>query len=168
MSSSPLPSGGRPKRSKSLHISSLTSITDPTVSNRARRAKIYNIEDLTQITSPGYSKDIWDFPSSGASDAASGGFKSNNAGSTGIGKPLKTYGKNNRSKSVVAHSSNPEDWDDPVQFPSNALKRPPPDSPNTSEKAKRQKQVQATQSSDIYGVSAEKSSFDQVVSEISP
>ena len=163
MSSSPLPSGGRPKRSKSLHISSLTSLTEPTVSNRVKRTRTSNIEDLTQVTSPGNANDIWDVPSSGASDVAFGGVKSNNAGKTGLGKTLKTYGKNNRSKSVDPRSSNPEVWEDRATFSPEASKRPLPDGLDSPRSMKRQKQVHATQSSEIYGVSSERNPLDEGV-----
>jgi hypothetical protein len=105
------------KRSKTINISSLTSISDPPVSNRkAKRTKsMRDADDLTQITTPGRSngateKDPWEFPSSGASDQLpemSLKVKSRNSE-----KVLKTYGRPIQRSQTIAHgaTSPSMDW----------------------------------------------------------
>jgi hypothetical protein len=103
MSSSPV-SVRRVKRSMTMGLSSLTSITEPTASNRKAKAlrPLKDLADLTQISTPKETADnadvdVWEFPSSNASDQVSKG-KSRNAVKN---YTMKTYGRLKRSKTML-------------------------------------------------------------------
>lgn len=122
-SSSSAPSARKLKRSKTINISSLTSVSEPTILNRkAKRAKsMKGAEDLTQVTTPRKSRDAtrdpWEVPTSSASDRPADmnlRVKSRNAERN---HSLKTYGRPIRRTHTVAHATHSQSSDRRLSSP---------------------------------------------------
>jgi hypothetical protein len=113
-SSASISSAQKLKRSKTINISSLSSITEPTLSNRKskRTESTRGVDDLTQITTPRKSKDAtrkdpWEVPTSSASDKPSDmdinvKIRSRNAERNNT---LKTYGRRIRRTQTVGYTT---------------------------------------------------------------
>jgi hypothetical protein len=111
-SSASAPSARKLKRSKTINMSSLTSVSEPTLSNRkAKRAKpMKEVDNLTQVTTPRKSKDVtrrdpWEVPTSSASEKPADvnvSVKSRNAERN---RPLKTYGRPIRRTQTVSYTT---------------------------------------------------------------
>jgi hypothetical protein len=110
-SSASVPSARKLKRSKTTNVSSLSSITEPTISNQKAKLteSMKSVDDLTQITTPRKSKDAtwkdpWEVPTSSASDRPldmNAKVKSRHADRK---NPLKTYGRQLRRTQTEAHT----------------------------------------------------------------
>lgn len=122
-SSISIPSARKLKRSKTVNISSLSSITEPTLSNRKakRTESMRGVDNLTQITTPRKSKDTtrkdpWEVPTSSASDKPSDMNVKVVSRKADKNKTLKTYGRQLRRTESVAHGiSNDRRLSSPVE-----------------------------------------------------
>lgn len=123
-SSVSVPSARKLKRSKTINISSLSSITEPTLSNRKakRTESMGGMDNLTQITTPRKSKDAtrkdpWEVPTSSASDKpldVNVRVKSRNSERN---TTLKTYGRQIRRTQTVAHTARSSSTDRRLSSP---------------------------------------------------
>jgi hypothetical protein len=111
-SSVSIPNGRKLKRSKTINISSLSSITEPTLSNhKAKRTEsMKGVDNLTQITTPRKSKDAipedpWEVPTSSASDKPSDEKVKVKSRNIERNTTLKTYGRQIRRTQTVAPST---------------------------------------------------------------
>lgn len=110
-SSLSVPSPRKLKRSKTINASSLSSITEPTLSNRKakRTDSMRGVDNLTQVTTPRKStdatrKDPWEVPTSSASDKPSDVSVKEKSRNSERNTTLKTYGRQIRRTQTVAHS----------------------------------------------------------------
>jgi hypothetical protein len=111
-SSVSVPSARKLKRSKTINVSSLSTITEPTLSNRKakRTESMRGVDNLTQITTPRKSKDttpkdLWEVPTSSASDKPLNMNVKVISRNAEKNKALKTYGRQLRRTQTVAHTT---------------------------------------------------------------
>ena len=111
-SSVSVPSARKIKRSKTINVSSLSSITEPTLSNRKakRTESMRSVDNLTQITTPKKSKDAirkdpWEVPTSSASDKPSDVNVKVKSRNIERSTTVKTYGGQIRRTQIVASST---------------------------------------------------------------